>query len=223
MKKVLIILTIIIALIGLAIWAPWYRWNFNFLSLFGIENVEKYSDLKVKSLSGEIEIYVDKEFKGSVTDNEDFADITLKVGDHAIELKRRSPANYYSFNETITFEQGVEVDVAYDLGPSETFSEGYVFYTKKNFTNDGKPKLNIYSAPDMTKVFIDDIFIGESPLRSIDLDISKQHTVKFQKDGYDDLVFTILPENIEDRQKLVNFDLIIETKLFLQPVKIIVN
>lgn len=221
MKKFFIVILIIIALIALAVWGPWYRWNINILTLFGIENADKYTELKVKSLSGEIGIYIDDEFQGSVTDNEDFAEISsLKAGEHKIKLERTSASDYYVFERTISFEQGVEVVVAYDLGPNEIFSEGHIFYSKRNFSNDGKSKLFIYAVPDMTKVYIDGIFVGETPLRSIDLDITSQHIIKLQNVGYDDLEFTILPETLEDRQKLSSFDLIIEAKLFLRPIKI---
>jgi len=223
-KKVLIILIVIVVLLGLAIWAPWYKWDFSLYNLFGIENTTKYSELKVKSLSGEIDIYIDDELQGSVTDNEEFADIaSISEGSHKITLKKKSSAEYYTFERTIDFESGVEIVIAYDLGPNEVFSEGHVFYSKKNYANDGQPKLFVYSVPDMTKVFIDDIFVGETPLRSVDLDLSSQHRVKLQKTGYDDLEFTILPDKIENREKLNEFDLIIEAKLFLRPVKIVSN
>jgi hypothetical protein len=222
LKKLIIGIIVVVALIGLAVWSPWYAWNINFYKIFGIENVDKLSSLKIKSLSGEVEIYVDNEFQGSVTDNEDFADIgSLNPGNHDIKLKKKSSGEYYVFERSILFESGVETVIAYDLGPNEKFSEGHIFYAKKNYANDGKPQLTIYTVPDMTKVFVDGIFIGETPLRGVDVDINSQHKIKLQKAGYDDLEFTILPESIDARKKLQGFDLMLEAKLFLQPIKIV--
>jgi hypothetical protein len=207
-------------LVLLAIWSPWNSWNINFYNLFGIENAEKYSGLKVKSLSGEVYIYVDNKFEGTITDNEDFADIgSIQAGSHTVALKRKQENNYYILEKKINFEEGVDVVIAYDLGPNEKFSEGHVFYAKKNYLNEGKPKLNIYSVPDRTKVYMDNIYVGDAPLVNIDLNLDLQHKIKLQKVGYETLEFTILPEEIEIRKKLSGFDLIIEAQLFLKPIK----
>jgi len=222
LKNALKLLILLVVLFALALWSPWYKWQINIYNLLGIENNEKYSSLKITSLSGEIEIYIDDEYQGSVTDNEDYVDIaSIKSGEHHIALKRKSQTEYFVYEKTIIFEQGAEVVIAFDLGPNETFSEGHTFYTKRNYINIGKPRLFVYSAPDMTKVFIDDILVGETPLLNVDLDLSQQRKVRFQHDGYEDLEFTILPDSIESRNKLLDFDLIIEAKLFLKPVKVV--
>ena len=222
LKKVAIAILLTVVLIGLALWSPWYGWNLNIYNIFGIENVDKLSGIKIKSLSGEIEIYIDGQFEGSVTDNEDFADISsLKPGNHSVKLVKKSNTDYYVFERNILFEAGVEAIIAYDLGPNEKFTEGHIFYAKKNYANEGKPQLTIYSNPDLTKVFVDDVFLGETPLRNIDIDLNSQHKIKLQKIGFDDLEFTILPEDIESRNKLQGFDLILEAKLFLKPIQIV--
>jgi len=222
MKKVLVIVIIFIVLLILALWGPWYKWNFNFYSLVGINTPEKYSDLKVKSLAGTIDIYIDKQYQGSVSDNEDSADIaSITSGEHEITLKRSSQYEYYEFDHKVDFEQGVETVIAYDLGPSEIFSEGHILYAKKNFANNGNPKLLVYCSPSATKVYLDGIYVGDTPLQNIDLDPSKQHTIKLQKTGYIDLEFKILPDNETDREKLSGFDIVVEAKLFLKPFYVI--
>jgi len=222
LKKVSILVLFLVGLFALAIWSPWYKWNINFYSIFGIENVDKYSGLKVMSLAGEIDIYVDNEYKGVISDNEDFADISsLKAGSHNITLKNKNMVSFYTFSKDLVFEPGVDVVVAYDLGPNEKFSEGHIFYTRKNYTHTGMAKLFIYASPEKSKVYLDDVFIGESPILSIDLDIDMQHKIQIQSEGYQTLEFTILPTEIDSRKKLLDFDLILEAKLFLLPVKIV--
>lgn len=80
----IVLLLIVLVLIG--IWSPWNSWDFSFLSLIGIDKDSTYSTLKVKSLSGSIDIYVDEKLEGNVVDDESFAEInTIKEGMHLIK------------------------------------------------------------------------------------------------------------------------------------------
>ena len=114
----IVLLLIVLILIG--IWSPWHNWDFSFLSMIGIENDNSYSTLKVKSLSGSIDIYIDDKLEGSVVADESFAEInTIKEGMHLVKLKRQSENGdiYFELNKEINFISGVEVVMAYDLGP----------------------------------------------------------------------------------------------------------
>ncbi len=218
----IVLLLIVLVLIG--IWSPWNSWDFSFLSLIGIDKDSTYSTLKVKSLSGSIDIYVDEKLEGNVVDDESFAEInTIKEGMHLIKLQRKSEAGnvYFELNKEINFISGVEVVMAYDLGPSEAFTEGHILYASKNFKKNENPILNVISAPIEVNVFIDDEQIGTTPLNELELDISRQHKIRFEKDGYDSLEFMILPEDQESRDKLKDLTINLEVNLFLQPVKII--
>jgi hypothetical protein len=221
LKKVLTIIIIGVFFIILALWSPWYKLNLNFLNLFGIESVTKFAILKVKSLNGEINIYVDNELKGTATDNMDFTEISqITPGEHTVSLKRNSNGNYYQFERKVNFEASLDVILTYDLGPSQLFSEGHLLYSQKNFLNLANPRLTIYSAPDNVEVYIDEKLIGNSVIKDFELDISKQHKLKLIKKGYDTMEVTLLPEEQSDRDKLKNYDLIFEVNLFTQPIKI---
>lgn len=204
-------------------WSPWNKWDFTFWELIGIQTEEKYSTLKVKSLSGEIDIYIDDKYEGTVIDDETYAEInTVEKGSHVVRLKRKSDSNnYYEFIKEITFEPGVEVVMAYDLGPSEIFSEGHVLYTTKSYKANNNPILNIISFPDSVNTFIDGEQIGTTVINGLELDINMQHKIRFEKEGYDSLEFLILPESQENRDKLKGLIINLEVNLFYQPINIV--
>jgi len=220
-KKIGTIILIVVFLVILGLWSPWNNWNINIFNLLGIDSSEKFATLKVKSIQGTVSIYVDDELKGTATDNSEFAEINpITPGEHTISLKKESNGNYYQFVRKVNFEPGLDVVVAYDLGPSQLFSEGHILYTRKNFLNTKNPRLSVYSSPEETSVFLDDILVGATVIKDLELDKSVQHKLKFEKNGYDTMEILILPENLVDREKLSNYDIVLEVNLFLQPVKI---
>ena len=220
-KKVLTIILIGAFLVVLGLWSPWYKLNLNFFNLFGINSANKYSILKVKSLHGDLSVYIDDQLKATATDNTDFTEISpITPGEHKITLKKQNNGNYYQFERKVNFEPGLDVVLAYDLGPSQLFSEGHLLYSRKNFLNLANPRLTIYSSPDNVEVYIDGNLVGNTVIKDIELDISKQHNMKFIKKGYDTIEMTLLPELQSDRDKLKNYDLIFEVNLFTQPIKI---
>jgi hypothetical protein len=220
-KRVITIILIVVFLVILGFWSPWNKMNLSFLNIFGIESTNRYATLKVKSLQGEISIYLDNELKGAATDNSDFAEINpVEPGEHTITLKKETNGNYYQFERKVNFESQLDVVVAYDLGPSQIFSEGHLLYSRKNFLNTVDPRLTIYSTPENVSVFLDDVEIGSTVIKDLELDNTKQHKLKFVKKGYDTMEITLLPESQSDRDKLKNYDLILEVNLFTQPIKV---
>jgi hypothetical protein len=222
-KKILTTIAVIIGLILLAIWSPWQNWHINFLQLIGVDTAEDFATLKIKSLAGELEIYVDDELKGTANAaDSDFAEITpISVGEHTVTLKRKEASDkYYVMTKKINFEPGVDVVIAYDLGPNEYFSEGHILYSRKNYTADNKVLLDISTTPVGCQIYLDNNLIGTAPLNDIELDITAQHKLKFVQTGYDSLEITILPESQNDRNKLLGLTLDLEVNLFAQPIKI---
>jgi hypothetical protein len=220
-KKVITILLIVVFFVVLGFWSPWNKMNLSFLNIFGIETANKYATLKVKSLHGEVSIYIDDEFKGVATDNSDFAEINpIEPGEHTITLKKETNGNYYQFERKVNFEPSLDVVVAYDLGPLQIFSEGHLLYTRKNYLNSVNPRVTIYSSVESVTVYLDEKEIGNTVLKDVELDNSKQHKLKFTKEGYDSMEITLLPESQSDRDKLKNYDLILEVTLFTQPIKV---
>lgn len=224
LKRLGITIVIIVILVLLGFWSPWNNWKVNMFSLLGIEQTDSFASLKVKSLSGEVEIFVDNELMGTANaDDADFSEITpVEVGEHLITLRKKEAQDkYYVMSKKLNFEPGVDVVIAYDLGPTEAFSEGHILNSRKNFTLSDDVYLNIAANPTETEVYIDDNLIGSAPLNNIKLDNSKQHKLKFIKKGFDTLEITILPEKQEDRDKLNGLTLDLEVNLFTQPIKVI--
>jgi hypothetical protein len=222
-RKFFVILLFIIFLLILAVWSPWHSWNFNILNLVGINAQEKLATLKVKSLAGDIDIFLDGELKATAKEGEDFAVVpSVSTGEHLVSLKRRSNGNitYFELVRKLNFEPGIDVVLAYDLGPSEVFTEGHILYARNNFSNEQQARINISSTPENVTVLLDNLQIGTTSLKDIQLDVSAQHTLRFEKPGYDPLEFTIMPENQSDRDKLKGLTLTLEVNLFAQPVKV---
>ena len=222
-KKIFTGLLILAFLVVLAIWSPWEQWNISIFKIIGVDTSEEFASLKVKALEGEVDVYIDNELKGSAAAvDADFAEITpISKGEHTVTLKRKSAsAKYYELTRKINFEPGIDVVIAYDLGPSEYFSEGHILYARKNFTNENNPRLNVASVPEGVAVSIDGVAVGTAPLKDIQLDLNGQHKVKFTKTGYEPLEITILPEKQDGRDKLKGLTLTLEVTLFAQPIKV---
>jgi hypothetical protein len=217
-----ILFSIFTILIILGIWSPWNNWNINITNLFGFEQQDRLASLSIKSFAGDIDVYINDEFVGSTSLDDSALEVNpVEPGIKVITLKRKSENNsYIEIKKEINFEPGVEVVMAYEIGPSEIFSEGHVLYAKKRYFSKTKPTIDVFSSTDNINVKLNDIPIGQTPLRDIELDINRRHRFKFEKDGYDSLEIEILPESQEDRDKLANLSLVLDVNLFLQPLDI---
>ncbi|MDQ7021677.1 MAG: hypothetical protein Q9M91_07735 [Candidatus Dojkabacteria bacterium] len=207
----------------LALWSPWLRWNISIADLLGAEKPESIAGLQVFSLAGELNIYVDDEFQGTVTtDNSPYFINNITPGERRIRVERKSDTNgaYWNFNRLISFEEGNDVVISYNIGPSEEFSTGNFIYTTKSSEDEkNRAKLNfklnvedsIISIDNITKV-VDGYTVSEY------VNLDKQYSVKVSKSGYEDLEFTLLPSESELRSELEGHDLNVEVNLMLQPV-----
>jgi hypothetical protein len=223
LKRLALIVVILVCLVGLGVWSPWQQWKLNLPSILGIQSPEQFGSLKVKSLSGDIDVFVDGEFKDTASaDDSDFLEIVpISPGEHTIRMVRRDEPGFPEVIRKLNFEPGADVVVAYEMGPSESFSEGHILYARKSFENKGKPQLEIFSTPDNTKVTLDGTYLGQAPLKDIELDTNSKHKLKFEKDGYDPLEIDIFPDTQADRDKLKDMILTLEINLFERPVKVV--
>lgn len=220
MRKPIRITLLVLALIVLAFWSPWQTWNFEWINIFGIDSRDSYSGLKVKSFSGEIEVFVDGESAGTTTDQESFLDIyPIDPGEHNVKILRPNNDGFYTeFERNINFEKEVDVVIGYDLGPTSLFSEGHVLTAKKGFTKGNDPTLDILSTLNEVDVKLDGRDIGKTPLRSIPISIDSTHILSFSKKGFDSLEIEILPSEQEARDKLKDIKLSLEVNLFAKPI-----
>jgi len=222
LRKIIITVLGIVVIAALAVWSPWNKWNMSWLNLLGIESKEVFSGLQVTSLDGEMNVYVDEELVESVNPENSPLEITpIESGEHTVRLERvNSSGQYIDIIRKINFESAVNVVIGYEIGPTEDFSEGHIFFANKSFSANNNSVLEIVSAVENIKVSLDGIYIGNTPLKEHSLDISTKHKLKFEKEGYDQMEIEILPDSQEDRDKLKNLLLTIEINLFTRPIQL---
>jgi len=222
LKKLLAGTVIIIGLGILAFWSPWQQWDFSVTSILGIESKEEFSALKVRSLGGTIEVFLDGESYGEVSTEEEFLEVfPVTPGEHTVRLVRKADADYTEIVRKINFEPAVDVIIGYEIGPNEQFSEGHILYARRSFADQGDPRIEVYSSPEEITVQLDGIDVGTTPIKDLELTTDRKHTLAFSKPGYDPLEIDVLPENQADRDKLKNTILTLEINLFAQPVQIV--
>lgn len=223
MKKATIIIGFILLLIFIGFFSPWFNWQLSFGRLIGLGAKDTASSLKVYSLVGDIEVYLNNEYQGTASSTGgNFEKADIVPGNYEIKLKRKSDPEgaYFELKRTIKFEDKIDVIISYELGPTQEFSEGHILFAEKSYDSTDDTRLNITANPQGSKVFIDNNFIGEAPLTNISVDTNSQKTIKLEKEGYDTIEFKILPENKEDRDKLKGLTLNLEINMFLNPIKI---
>lgn len=225
MKKIAILLIILPLCVLIGLWSPWRSINIDIPKLFGIANQDLKSGLQVYSLSGTLEIYIDNQLKGEVTPEESpyFVD-AIDPGEHLVKLARKSEntKSYWTFNKLVTFEKGTNVVISYNIGPSEAFSEGHIIYAITKDDSKAATALNIKSSQEAFSIQFDSTPFEKVTFNEYTslLDLTKQHSIKINKSGYEQLEFVILPSSQEERDKLKSYDIVIEAQLMLQPVSV---
>jgi hypothetical protein len=223
MKKYVIIIVIIIGLIILGFLSPWFNWNLSLSRIFGYGSKNTQAALQVYSLVGELEVYLDNEFRGSTTPEGGGLELDqITPGTHELRLKRKSTVadSYFELVRNIKFEEGVDVIASFELGPTREFSEGHIFYAQKNYNAASETNLNVISVPDNASLYIDNNLIGNTPVANTNINLNAQHTIKLVHPGYDTIEFKILPDNQDDRNKLKGYTLNLEVNMFLLPLKV---
>lgn len=224
MKRVLLIIFIIIFCAVLALWSPWLYLNFQFQNIFGVAKPDSFSGLQVYSLSGEMEVLIDNVVLGSVTPEDSPLVIDDVIpGEKLLTFRKKTDLDldYWSYSKIISFEDGTSVIASYNLGPIEEFSEGNIIYaTAKSNSNVNSLLLNLNID---NAILSYDNQQGEEiagKTKSLQLDLNSQHQIKLSKAGFESLEFSLLPVTQEDRNKFLNFDLVIDVQLMYQPVTV---
>jgi hypothetical protein len=223
MRTILRILILLLFCTLFGLWSPWFNWNINFSRLFGVEKVEQISGLKVLSLSGDIDIFIDNELVDSVDSENSFTTsiVALEPGEKTIRLERKSEVEnaFWSFNKVINFEEGLDVVISYRLGTSEEISEGHIITAseKKSETYNLFIKTNVQD-PTILINNIPSVVEGNTLTQNISLD--NQHVIKITKAGFEDIEFLLLPETQEERDKFKNYVINVDAHLMYQPLQI---
>ena len=225
MKKLASVLIIIVIVVLLGLWSPWRGISIDIGSIFGINQQESLSGLQIYSLSGTLQIFVDNELKGEVTPetSPNFID-KINPGEHLIRLERKSdiPNSYWNLNKLVNFEKGTNVVISYNIGTEEVFSEGQIIYATKKTDPSKSSQLRVNLSVNGFSTQLDTLPLESVALNeyTTNLDLSRQHTIKLAKNGYESSDFTVLPSTQEDRDKLKDYDLTIEAQLMFQPVNV---
>jgi len=226
LKKVSFTILAIFLLIFIGVWSPWRSINISPLEFFGLRQSIDYAGLQVYSLSGEIEVEIDGELAGNVTvDGSPLDIVEIDPGEHLVTIKR-TPTDmsndpiYFQLNRVIKFEKGINTVVAYELGPTEDFSEGYIITTSKAASSSGS-SLNITTIPAGSKVFINSLDEGTGPITNYTIDLSQDYSIKIAKDNFESIEFNLLPEDDIQRELLKNYDINVEVNLFQIPIEIV--
>lgn len=215
LKKIVFILFLLIVILLLAVFAPWERLS-GLDNLLHIKKAEKYSSLKVYSLGGDMNVSIDGEEKGISNFDKSYLEITpISPGDHQVVLKRISTSDsfYTDFEKNIYFEEGFDVVISWEIGPSEESSSGWILSAEKYQENsiENSSYLIFSSAPENIDVKIDGTDIADT------IDLSNRHLVVCSSPGYQNLEFEVLPEDEDSRLKLKDYKLELYVKLYKLP------
>lgn len=208
-----------LTIIGL--WSPWRNIDIQISEIFGVESPEEVSGLQVISTSGEVELFFEGESQG--TTNPESGPIIvspISPGEKLVRIVRNSaPEGYYEFNRIINFVSGIDVVVSYELGPDLIFSEGSVITAKEQLDED-------YNLLVTANISDYEISLDGVSSRSIEnqfsstISLERQHELRVEKNGYEPIELTLLPEDQEFRDKLNGFVINVDLNLLLQPVEV---
>ncbi len=223
MKKPILITILILVSILVALWSPWLKWKFDLIEIFGVEKAPLISGLQVYSLSGEIEVFVDGESKGSVTTEESPLIVdNIEPGEKLVRIQRETevPSAYTSFNQLVDFEENTDIVISINLGPTEDFSEWHIIYPDKKDNANEQSNLNISVNTEDTEVSLDGVNLSfdDNHNATYPITLDKQFNLKIFKAGYEEQEITLLPETQGDRDKLKDYDINVDVHLMLQPL-----
>ncbi len=125
--------------------------------------LEAKATLKITSDPSEASVYVDDSYKGTTP-----LTLQLSPGTHSVKLSKN---DYEDYTTSVTLNPGESKTISATLTP--TF--GY---------------LSIDSTPQGAKVYIDDSYVGDTPLKDYKLPTG-EHTVKVVMDGYEEFTKTV--------------------------------
>lgn len=223
MKRFLVILIVIIISIIVGLWSPWLRWNIRPEAVFGVREPDKIASLQVFSLSGEIEVLVDGELQQGTAKLEDGSPVIVdrvEPGDRLITLRRKTPLidAYWIFEKVVHFEANTSVVIAYNLGPSELFSEGHIIYAD-SLTAEGNVRVQVNTDNAIVRMNNIPLSVNGNVARS-NISFDRQYILQVEREGFEPVSFTVLPESQEDRDKLSSFSINVDVQLMYQPVSV---
>jgi len=211
LKRIIIIIILLVLLIILAVVIPWREF-------ININSDDKPSLLKIYPLKGDIDIFIDDEFKGTVFESDVYGEFfPLKNGYHKVKIEKNSNKEFYTFFEKeIWFEGGFDTVISWELGPTYESSSGWILYSKKG-SDDKKTILNLVCEPKNCDILVNEEKLN-SPINSYEINRDNQYHIKASYPSYYPLEFNLLPEDNVLREELEGYELFVEVKLYQYPL-----
>lgn len=225
MRRFIAIIVVLTGCFLLALWSPWLQWNISLNDVFNVEEPESIAGLYVYSLSGTLEVQVDGESQGVVTPEDSPLILdTITPGDRLVTITRSAliDTSYWTFNELITFTEGVNVVISYNIGPTEEFSEGNIVSAVEKPLDQELNEITIQVNTEDAFVTLDNTPVQEinpTSFREL-IDLSTQHEITVSKPGFETFTFTVLPDTQEERDDLQNFNFVVNVQLLQIPVQL---
>lgn len=208
MKK-FILPIIVIALIALAILSPWSQALDFILNKLHLSSSTPAS-ISVTSKVGQMKVFLNNEEVGTTPFEKD----DLKSGSYNVRLEKvtESPEFYTKFERAIEVESGTQIVINWELGPSDEFSSGEIFFFKKQLEENSGSTVSVIVNPEDSKVYFDNAIQEGSPIMVQNV-TAGEHTIKVEKDGYIAEDFSIVSK--------IGYDLFVEARIFPTPVDVI--
>lgn len=208
MKKVLIILSVLSFLSALAIISPWKAIGDKILGIVGLSASSPVS-ISATSEDGELKVFINDKEEGVTP----FEKNNLVPGKYKVKLTKVTDeeAFYTTFERVFDVEEGTQVVINWDLGPSEDFSSGEIYFFKRNKGISNESSVSIIPYPEDSTVYFD-AAVQSGPPYVTEGVIEGKHKVKIEKDHY--------IESEVDVQTRKGFDLFLEVRLFPLPIEV---
>jgi len=209
MKKFLLTLSILSFLSALAIISPWKSIGDKILGIVGL-SVSSPVSISVNSKEGVLRVYINDKDEGTTPLELN----NLSSGSYKVRLSKESntPDFYTTFERVFDIEEGTQVVINWELGPSNEFSSGEVYFFKKNLDEQQQEStVSIIPHPDNAIVYFDGAKQSGPPF-VLDGIKEGRHKVKVEQDHFIDTEIDI--------QTKENYDLFLEVRLFPLPVDI---
>ncbi|MEK7595294.1 MAG: PEGA domain-containing protein [Patescibacteria group bacterium] len=134
------------------------------------------SGISVETPKEEAQVYLDGKELGKTP----LSLQTVKPGSHAVKVQKADGSGS-AFEANLKFVPFSTVVITQDLGISNTFSSGQVFWFDPK---DLSSKINIVSEPSQATVYVDDTEVGKTPYSSSVLS-DGGYDIKLIKDGFE--------------------------------------
>lgn len=215
MKKAALFILLVVVL-GLLSFLPIWNWIYGIFEDKGREG--NISQLSVKSLRGEYNIYLDGSLLGKIDNQQQNEFVRITPGRHTVRLERISDVVdfYYVLERPVDFLPSTQVEIEWEAGPTLESSSGTIKY----FTEIIKPEgaeVYVLTFPQSATVEFDSKKTDAHTFEVLD---TNTHTLKVSNgSGFASQSIDVNMKDDSSTKVLTNLKLVIEVYLYKQPFK----